>query len=190
MKRSRYVALFSMGASALALAACEDPNALVPVKAYETVAACVADGFSQSQCTTAFVTAENSYESTYPKYESQAECEVNAGPENCELDHPSSRSANWRPSMIGFLMGAAIGSRAQPQPIVSNASSPTGRATATGFPVAGRGSNATIPSRLASTPTAAQVGKAHTLSRGGFGGTASKIATSAPSASHGHSFGG
>ena len=64
------------------------------------------------------------------------------------------------------------------------------RATATGFPVAGHGSNATIPSRLASTPTAAQVGKAHTLSRGGFGGTASKIATSAPSASHGHSFGG
>jgi len=191
MKRSRYVALFSMGASAFALAACEDSNALVPVKAYENVAACVADGFSQSQCSAAFVAAENAYESAYPKYTSQAECEVNAGPENCELDYPSSRSASWRPSMVGFLMGAAIGSRAQPQPIVPNAASPSGRATATGFPITAHGTGASIPSRVAAAPSASQVAKAHTVARGGFGGTASRVAASASSASpHVRSSGG
>jgi uncharacterized protein YgiB involved in biofilm formation len=178
-----------MGASALALAACDDPNALVPVKAYDNVAACVSDGFSQSQCNAAFVAAENAYESTYPKYESEADCEVNAGAENCELDYPSSKSASWRPTMVGFLMGAAIGSSAQPQPLVSNAASPTGRATATGFPISARGSNTSIPLRVAATPSASQVGKAHTLTRGGFGSTASRVA-STPSASHSHSFGG
>jgi len=191
MKRSRYVALFSMGASALALAACDDPNALVPVKAYDNVTACVADGFSQSQCNAAFVAAENAYEKTYPKYDSQAECEVNAGPEHCELDYPSSKSASWRPTMVGFLMGAAIGSSAQPQPIVSNSASPTGRATATGFPIAARGANASVPLRVATTPSASEVAKAHTQTRGrgGFGSTASRVASS-PSASHSHSYGG
>jgi len=189
MKRSRYVALFSMGASALSLAACDDPNALIPVKAYDSVAACVADGFSQSRCNAAFVSAENAYEKTYPKYASQAECEVNAGPEHCELDYPSSRSASWRPTMVGFLMGAAIGSSAQPQPIVSNSASATGRATATGFPITARGANASIPVRVATTPSASEVAKSHTRARGGFGSTASKIASS-PSASHHRSYGG
>lgn len=178
MKRSRYVALFSMGASALVLAACEDPNGVVPVKAYESVAACVADGFAQGQCSASFVAAENAYEAAYPKYESKADCEVNAGPGKCEEDHPSSRDANWRPSMLGFLMGAAIGSRMQPQPVVANAASPSGRATPTGVPLAGQGANVNIPRRATALPSAAQVERAHTQSRGGFGGTASKVAAS------------
>ncbi|MGE0768365.1 MAG: DUF1190 domain-containing protein [Hyphomicrobiaceae bacterium] len=176
MKRSRHVTLVSMGACALALAACDDPNALVPIKAYEDVAACVADGFARGQCNAAFVAAENAYETTYPKYASQAECEANAGVEGCELDHPSSRSASWRPSMVGFLMGASIGSRVQPQPIVPHAASPSGRATAGGIPLAAHGANASIPARAASVPSASQVAKAHTTARGGFGGTASKVA--------------
>ena len=183
-----------MGVSALALAACEDPDALLPVKAYETVAACVDDGFPEAQCKSAFVSAENAYEKAYPKYESQAECEVNAGPEACELDHPNSRSGSWRPSMVGFLMGAAIGSRVQPQAIVSSAASPTGRATAAGLPLAGSGAVSSIPARAAAAPTAAQVEKAHTQTRGGFGATASRVAASGASGSsgspHAHSSGG
>lgn len=184
MKRSRYVALFSMGASALVLAACEDPNEIVPVKAYSSVAECVADGFAQAQCNASFVAAENAYEQAYPKYESKAECEVNAGPESCELDRPSSRDGSWRPSMLGFMMGAAIGSRMQPQPVVANAASPTGRATATGVPLMGNGANAAVPRGATAAPSAAQVAKAHTQSRGGFGSTAAKVAGS-PSASGG-----
>jgi uncharacterized protein YgiB involved in biofilm formation len=173
-----------MGVSALALAACEDPNALIPAKAYENVAACVEDGFSQAQCNASFVAAENAYEKAYPKYDSQAECEVNAGPEKCELDHPSSRSGNWRPTMIGFLMGAAAASRIEPQPIVPSASSPTGRATATGQAI-GRGTNGNIPVRAAAAPTATQVAKSHTLARGGFGSTASKVAATPSAAASG-----
>jgi uncharacterized protein YgiB involved in biofilm formation len=178
MKRSRYVALFSMGASAMVLAACEDPNEVIPVKAYETVAACIADGFSQAQCSASQVAAENAYEQAYPKYESKADCEVNAGPGKCEEDHPSSRDANWRPSMLGFMIGAAIGSRMQPQPIVANAASPTGRATATGVPLAGRGANLAMPRSATAPLTSDRVAKAHTQTRGGFGGTASKVAAS------------
>lgn len=190
MKRSRYIALCSMGASALALAACDDPNALVPVKAYDSVASCVADGFAQQQCSKAFVAAENAYEKAYPKYDSQVDCEVNAGADRCELDHPNSRSGSWRPSMVGFLMGAAIGSRTAPQPIIANAASPTGRATATGFPISARGANVSMPARVASNvPNATQVAKAHTVARGGFGGSASRVASS-PAVSHIRSAGG
>ncbi|MEZ5818483.1 MAG: DUF1190 domain-containing protein [Hyphomicrobiaceae bacterium] len=176
MKRSRYVALFSMGASALVLAACEDPNELLPVKAYDNVAACVADGFSEAQCSSAMVAAENAYEQAYPKYDSKYDCEANAGTGKCEVDHPSSRSGSWRPSMLGFMMGAAIGSRVQPQPIVANAASPTGRATATGVPLAGRGSSLTMPRHATAPLTQTNVAKAHTHSRGGFGSTATKVA--------------
>lgn len=178
MKRSRYVALFGMGTGALMLAACEDPNELVPVKSYETVAACVADGFADNQCATALRAAQETYEAAYPKYADQFDCEDNAGEGKCEADNPNSRNPSWRPSMVGFMIGALAGSRVQPQPVVSNLSSPTGRATATGVPIAGHGTSASVPARAAAAPTAAAVAAAHTQTRGGFGSTASRVAGS------------
>jgi uncharacterized protein YgiB involved in biofilm formation len=182
MKRSRYVALLTMGASALALAACDDPNEIVPVKAYATIAECAADGVSESACRTSFNEAEKAYEKAYPKYQSRLDCEDNAGPEQCEKDYPNSRDASWRPSMIGFIMGMAA-ARAQPQPVLPNAASPSGRATATGVPLAGRGPNVTMAARGASAPSAAQVAKSHTQARGGFGGSAARIASGSSSPS-------
>lgn len=188
MKRSRYVALFGMGTGALMLAACEDPNELVPIKAYDTVAACVADGFARNQCAAAHSSAQDSYETAYPKYADQFDCEDNAGEGKCEPDNPNSRTPSWRPSMVGFIIGAMAASRVQPQPIVSSLNSPTGRATATGVPISGRGTAATVPARAAGAPTAASVAAAHTQARGGFGSTASRVAGSG--SGHSSSLGG
>ncbi|MDX2158775.1 MAG: DUF1190 domain-containing protein [Hyphomicrobiaceae bacterium] len=175
MKRSRYVALLGMGVSALTLTACEDPNEIVPVKAYATVSECVADGFSKATCDRSKGAAEDAYDSAYPKYQDQAECEDVAGTGRCELDKPSSRDASWRPSMIGFIMA---GARAQPQAVVSSATSPTGRATASGVVIAGRGGASSIPARAAAAPTASQITKGHTMARGGFGSTATRVSAS------------
>ncbi len=174
-----------MGTGALMLAACEDPNELVPVKAYDSVAACVADGFAKTQCTTALRAAQDNYEAAYPKYADQFDCEDNAGEGKCEPDNPNSRNPSWRPSMVGFMIGALAASRVQPQPVVSSLGSPTGRATATGVPITGRGAAATVPARAAAAPTPTSVANAHTQARGGFGSTASRVAGSGSSASFG-----
>jgi uncharacterized protein YgiB involved in biofilm formation len=177
MKRSRFVALISMGAGALALSACEDPNELIDAKAYETVAACVADGRGESDCRSAMATADAAYQQAYPKYDNQFDCEDIAGIGKCEKDYPNSREASWRPSMTGFLIGAALGSRVQPQPLVAHAASPSGRATAGGTPVAA-GVATRIPAHSAAAASPTQVAKAHgrapAVSRGGFGATASR----------------
>ncbi|MGE0702017.1 MAG: DUF1190 domain-containing protein [Hyphomicrobiaceae bacterium] len=175
MKRSRYVALFGMGTTALLLAACEDPESVVPVKAYDSVEACIGDGFSQSQCRSAHTAAVDAYDTTYAKYGSEAECEVDAGNGRCEADFPNSRNASWRPSMIGFLMGTAAGTRVQPQAVVANAASPSGRATAAGFAIAGNGVNSTVPAKATYAPTASQVARTQTVSRGGFGSTSARL---------------
>lgn len=184
MKRSRYVSLVGMGATALLLAACDDPNEIVSAKAFTDVAACVADGVDEAACTSAFNAAETAYDTDYPKYASQADCEANAGDGRCEADYPNARNPSFRPVMLGFLMGAALANnRVQPQALVANAQSVSGRATAAGVAVAGQGANVSVPARAATRPAASQIASAHTQSRGGFGATASRV-SSAGSAAH------
>lgn len=178
MKRSRHVALFGIGVSALMLSACEDPNEVVPVKAYDSVATCLADGNDRATCGAALAEAENAYDSAYPKYDAKGDCEANAGADKCELDYPNSRDGSWRPLMTGFLLGMAASSRTPAQPLVANAASPTGRATVSGYPITSRSVNAVVPRQVASAPAASQVAKGHTQARGGFGSTASRVASS------------
>lgn len=190
MKRSHYIALLGMGASAVVLTACEDPDAVTPVKAYASVAECAADGFDTATCQKAQAAAEDGYDQAYPRYGNQFACEANAGEGRCERDYPNSRHASWRPSMIGFIMP---GPGVQPQAIVARAGSPTGRATAAGMPLSRNGSATVIAVRAGAAPTASQIVNGHpeaatrTVARGGFGATAARIAASGSS---GRSFGG
>lgn len=172
MKRSRTVALLSMGVSALALTACSSDSELLPAKAYATIEECVADGsFKKAQCEQALFAAQDAYEAAYPKFESEAQCEETAGEGKCELDRPNSRDRQWRPSMVAFLI-AAGSSRVQPQAIVHSATSASGFATASGAHVARSGSVASVPASAAARPTSAQVTRAVTTARGGFGSSA------------------
>ncbi|MEZ5856834.1 MAG: DUF1190 domain-containing protein [Hyphomicrobiaceae bacterium] len=182
MKRSRYVALVGMGASAVLLTACEDPNEMLAAKAYDSVSACVTDGNDQATCSNAFYAAQDSYNTNYPRYESQYDCEDNAGIGKCEPDYPNARNHAWRPMMTGFLMGAAMNSRVKPQPLVSNEKSESRRSTVGGVFIVSRGFNTSVPARAAKPATSSQIAKAHavasTKARGGFGSTASRVSSS------------
>jgi uncharacterized protein YgiB involved in biofilm formation len=178
MKRSRAVALFSMGASVLALTACSDKSALVPAKVYASIAECTADGtFNAKQCETGMFAAEDAYEEAYPKFDTQEQCEVVAGAGNCEPDRPSSREYHYRPSMIGFLMPVG-GSAVTPQAVVRSASTPSGYATAIGAAVSRTGTSGMIAAAAAGKPRASQVARSSTVSRGGFGSSAVAHASS------------
>jgi uncharacterized protein YgiB involved in biofilm formation len=169
MKRSRAVALFSMGASVLALTACRDTSALAPAKVYASIEECVAEGtFDSSQCQKAMFSAEDAYEAAYPKFETEAQCEDVAGEGHCEPDRPSSREYSYRPSMVAFMMPFGASS-VQPQAVLRSASAPSGFSTATGASIARTGTTATVAASAAARPQASQVMKATTASRGGFG---------------------
>ncbi|MFV0297239.1 MAG: DUF1190 domain-containing protein [Hyphomicrobiaceae bacterium] len=185
MKRSRYVALVGMSTSALFLTACDDPNQLVQAKVYDSIQACVADGNDQAQCARQFYTARDQYDANYPKYASKWDCEANAGADKCEPDYPNARSPSFRPMMLGFLLGAAMSDNRQPRtvPLIANAASPSGRATASGMPIQPQGVNVRVPVTATRPVTASQLAKAHphmkatTTARGGFGGTAAKVSS-------------
>lgn len=181
MKRSRAVALLSMGASALVLAACESSDTPVETMSFASIEECVADGrLGNLACEDAFYAARDGYEAAYPKFANKGECEDMAGEGECEEDRPSSRNTSWRPMMIGFLAGM---SRVQPQAVIPNAATPDGRSTASGAPVRGSGANVTVPASARSRPAGAAVAAVATATRGGFGGTATAM-------SAGHSSGG
>jgi uncharacterized protein YgiB involved in biofilm formation len=60
MKRSRYVALLAMGASALALTACGESES--PAGVYTSVDQCIADKqFAEADCNKAFATAKDEH---------------------------------------------------------------------------------------------------------------------------------
>lgn len=186
MKRSRALTLLSMGASVLALTACGNNSELLPAKVYASVEECVADGArDKAQCETAMMAAEDAYEAAYPKFESEAQCEDIAGEGNCEKDRPSSRDHQWRPSMVGFLIGSAIGSRVQPQPVLPNASSTSGYSTAAGVAIVRSGATASVPASAAARATSAQVTRVATSARGGFGSSAVAHASTGGSRSGG-----
>ena len=173
MKRSRALTLLSMGASVLALTACGNNSELLPAKVYASVEECVAEGArDKTQCETAMMAAEDAYEEAYPKFESKGQCEEVAGEGSCEKDRPSSRDSQWRPSMVGFLIGAAIGSRVQPQPVLPSTSSASGYSTAAGIAIARSGTTAGVPASAAGRASSAQVTKVATAARGGFGHSA------------------
>jgi len=174
MKRSRQIALLGMGFSVLALTSCDDPNEIVPVKAYATVDECISDGFSKVVCARSLSAAQEAYDKAYPKYASEEDCEDKTGTGNCEKDYPSRRDSAWRPAMLGFILA---GSRVQPQAVIANPAVPGGRATAAGVPISGSGSAARMPLRGAAAPSRSQVAKAQTQSRGGFGSTATRVST-------------
>lgn len=183
MKRSRALTLLSMGASVLALTACSNSE-LLPTKVFTTVDECVADGVhDRTQCVKAMMAAEDAYEEAYPKFESERQCEDTAGEGKCEKDRPSSRDPQWRPSMVGFMIGAAIGSRVQPQPVLPSTSSTSGYSTAAGVAIIRNGTAAaSVPASAAARATSAQVA---TTARGGFGTSAVAHASSSSSRSGG-----
>ena len=110
MKRSRYVALLAMGASALALTACGESE--TPAGVYTSVEQCVADKqFSQAECDKAFGEARKEHDKVAPKYASKAYCEADFGAGKCEEapTRTTSGMSTFMPLMIGYMLGRTLG---------------------------------------------------------------------------------
>lgn len=181
MKRSRKVALVTMGIAAVTLTACGDGGGVVEANRYDSVDACASDGkFDRKTCERAWYDAQATYDEAYPTYASQADCEAAAGATACERDRPMSRQSSWRPLMTGFLLGSMV----QPQAVVASTTARSGFATATGAEVRGSGTAASIDRSAAARPTASAVRTAATTSRGGFGTTAASVSAHGGGTAH------
>jgi uncharacterized protein YgiB involved in biofilm formation len=170
MKRSRYVALLAMGASALALSACGESE--TPAGVYTSVDQCMADKqFTDAECRKAFATAREEHKKVAPKYANKAECEADFGAGKCEEApyRTSSGTSTFMPLMVGYMLGRSLGGQSAfaPQPLYR-----TG--TGTNFRT-GDNRAVTAKTGLQSVPqsTTTSAFKSTTTARGGFGRNAS-----------------
>ena len=170
MKRSKYVALLAMGASALALSACGESE--TPAGVYTSADQCIADKqFTEAECTKAFDTAKEEHKKVAPKYASKADCEADFGVGKCE-DSPyrtSSGTSTFMPLMIGYMLGRTLGGQPgfTPQPLYKTQNGTQFR-TGDNRPVTSKTGLQSVPQ---STTTSAF--KSTTTTRGGFGRTGS-----------------
>lgn len=115
MKRSRYVRLISMGASVLAMAACDEAPSL-DAYVYDDVGQCIADSkVAADQCEAKVRHAE-----VAPKFESKEDCEAEFGVGRCETKpleplapeaetphQVSSGGSGGHPVFFPYMMGGA-----------------------------------------------------------------------------------
>lgn len=132
-KRSRTAALSILGAAAFTLAGCQETAtdaASFPDKESCLAAATDNGWFTAADCDTAFADALALHDETAPRYESQALCEEEHGPEACQPDVAAPQSSGgsiFMPIMVGYLLGQALGGgRPMAQPVVRT---PTGYST-------------------------------------------------------------
>ena len=178
MKRSRYVALLAMGASALALTACGESE--TPAGIYTSVDQCIADKqFTQAECDKAFATAKDEHKKVAPKYANKTECEADFGVGKCEESpyRTTSGTSTFMPLMIGYMLGRTLGGQSAftPQPLYRGANGTSFRT----------GDNRAISTKtgMQSVPQSATKSafKSTTTSRGGFGRNAGTYGTSSSS---------
>lgn len=180
MKRSSAIRLVLMGSAALALAACDEK---VPAGVFENAEQCSVSGqYSREQCNAAFAEAQREHLRTAPRFESQADCETQFGPAQCqrapEAQQASSNSGGhsiFMPMMMGYMLGSMMGGPGY-------TSQPLYRSGTNGafYNAAGTGV-ATAPgkvnvSQAAFRPQASAVGS---VTRGGFGSSARSYGSTA-----------
>ncbi|MCW5774250.1 MAG: DUF1190 domain-containing protein [Rhodospirillaceae bacterium] len=166
MKRSRYVSLLAMGASAFALTACGESES--PAGVYTSAEQCVADKqFSEAECRKAFATATEEHKKVAPKYNTKADCEADFGAGKCEESpyRTTYGGHTFMPLMMGYMLGRTLSGQPgfTPQPLYRANGESTFRT----------GDNRTVTSKtgLQSVPksTTTSLFKSSTTTRGGFG---------------------
>jgi uncharacterized protein YgiB involved in biofilm formation len=183
MKKSRMIPIFLLGASAFALAACDDP---VDVSVFKDKEACYSAAertadLSFENCDTAFDAAQREHQMSAPRYESREICEEEHGVGNCGTD-TYANNAGGGSSFMPFFMGYMVGN------MMNNGSSSTygrtvypaksgGYYTNSGQKFSALNTTARVsPSKVTSKPSVtlgkAPMTKATVSSRGGFGGGA------------------
>ena len=170
-KRSQSIALIMMGASAIALSACDE--AQVDAMVYDTLQQCIDDpAMTPDQCKATYAVAKTEHAKVAPKYTSRADCEADFGPEHCEEAPYRTQNGGsvFMPLMMGYMMGSMLAGRnaVAPQPLYRSADDPRGYRTADNRKV-GSGTGATkVAQSAARSPSV----KTSTVRRGGFGASA------------------
>jgi len=172
MKRSKSVKLLVMGAGALALTACDEPQ---DVGVFESIEQCVSlGGFEQTLCEDNFKTAASEHINVAPKYTSATDCEADFGVAQCETAPQKTTSGGsvFMPMMMGYMMGSMLGgnSRVATQPLYRSADDKANFRTGDNSKVAGKPGISKVPASVAKAPTR----KTSTVRRGGFGKTAAR----------------
>lgn len=179
MKRwNSFRCVLLMGASVIALSACEEPK--VDASVYETLQQCRDDpSASKQECETSYREARSQHASVAPKYSSEADCQADFGAGRCERApyRTSGGGSIFMPLMMGYMMGSIIGGRRSmiSQPLYRSADRPKTFRTADNRNVG----STTGRTRVASSATRRPSFKSSTLSRGGFGASGRRFGSAA-----------
>ena len=170
MKRSRTLTLALMSATALTLAACDNPE---EVAIFENVEQCATqEGFNIEACEANMKLAQEEHVKVAPKYTSAADCEADFGAEQCETapQRTSSGGSVFMPLMMGYMMGNMMAGRSNvaTQPLYRSKDDSKNFRTGDNKKVAGKTGVSKVPGQVARAPST----KTSTIKRGGFGSAA------------------
>jgi uncharacterized protein YgiB involved in biofilm formation len=172
MKRSKLLKLVVLGSAPLLLTGCEQEREAI---VYESAQACVAAAQIPAEvCQQDYEKALEAHVATAPRYSSVTDCETDFGSGQCY--HSSFAGNAFVPVMTGYMIASLIqsGSNWQ-QSANSHTSQPLYRTrdsgswrTADNYKVGDRSGSVSVPASSAQPAT-----RAVTMSRSGFGSTAS-----------------
>lgn len=192
------VLLAGTGAAALALAQLDPSQEEEDALVYKDDGECIAQALrSAEECTRAFKAARESYPTTAPRYESNADCERHHGPGSCTAAGLVSPGAAdiFIPVMAGYMIGRTAAQLMPTQPLYPHApqedpdhpsSGGGGYCTGSGGRVwrssGGTSSIARVTSSTARTVTSSP----RMVARGGFGSTGRALSFASSGHSGGH----
>ncbi len=177
-RRNSIVVTLLMGASVIALTACEEPT--VDAAVFENLQQCLSDpDMDPDQCRQSFTAARSQHQSVAPKYSSATDCEADFGAGRCEAApyRTSGGGSVFMPLMMGYMMGSMIGGRGAvaAQPLYRSADDSRSFRTADKKKVGSATGRTQVARSAASRPSV----KSSTISRGGFGSSGRRFGSSA-----------
>ena len=188
MKKSRSIRLVLLGSASIALASCGDDGPPNDAKFFANLQECSAI-YDTTQCLDAQKKAESTFSAEVPKFGRKEQCEAEFGAGNCETKQLAENNASsggagsfFMPMMMGYMMGNMLGGQSRfNQPVYRGPNNTAMTQTSSGkmFNIGsfgGAGRNAATSFRPAT-----QVAQVGSVSRGGFGSSATAHRSSAGS---------
>jgi len=172
MKRKNIFKFALLGATALTLVACGEPDE--EILAYDSVKSCVKAGQQdEAVCKAEFAKAEKLHNEVAPRYDRARDCNSDFGYNRCYQYRPAGGSSIWLPFMMGYML-APRGGRAfvSSQPLYRPSSNPNRFYTAANGQVGAVSANGRT--QVAKAQTRRPAVRTRTVSRGGFGARATR----------------
>ena len=165
MKRSKSVALTLMGASAIALQACDEQQ--VEAQVYQDLRGCIdAMELTEAQCREVYQGAVSEHVRSAPRYATEEECIAAHGAEACQQQQTASGGSFFMPLMMGYFAGRMLGGGyVNPIPFYRDAKNPGNFRTADNKTMPAKFGKTTLPNWASQTTRT----RTQSASRGGFG---------------------